>query len=67
MVSKDFQWLQEHYGELSKKYAGKIVAIADGKLVGVGDTLSEAENQAKRYTHKIPLIGRIRKKRAMIL
>ena len=67
MTSKEFQWLEKHYKELSEKFPGKIVAIVDSRLVGVGDTIAEAEEQAQRITAVPPLFGRIRKKRAMIL
>ena len=67
MTSKEFEWLQEHYKELSEKYPGKVIAIVDHKLVGIGSTLSEVREQASKATTKKPLFGRIRKKRAMIL
>ena len=46
MVEQDFAWLTEHGAELLRDYAGKWVAVADGKVVGVGDTESEADAQA---------------------
>ncbi len=67
MVSEEFKWLQEHYKELSEKYPGKVVAIVNHELVGIGNTLAEVREQASKTTTKRPLFGRIRKKRAMIL
>lgn len=46
MVEQDFAWLTEHGAELLRDYAGKWVAVADGKVVGVGDTAPEAATQA---------------------
>ena len=65
--SKEFLWLQEHYKELHNKYPGKIVAVVDNKIIGVGDTLVDVRRQTRNLTDRKPLFGRIRKKRAMIL
>ena len=46
MVERNFAWLAEHGAELLRDYAGKWVAVADGKVVGVGDTAPEAAAQA---------------------
>jgi len=51
MKDKDFAWLTEHGAELIRKYAGKWIAVADGKVVGIGDTAPEAAQQA---TEKVP-------------
>ena len=34
-------WLAKHMDELIDKYPGKIVAIMNGEIVGVGDTYKE--------------------------
>ncbi len=51
MKDKDFAWLTEHGAELIRQYAGKWIAVADGKIVGIGDTAPEAAQQA---TEKVP-------------
>jgi hypothetical protein len=50
MKDNDFQWLADHGPELHQKYAGKWVAIHDGKVVGVGDTAVEASQKAETET-----------------
>ena len=50
-MNKDF--LLEHSQELSKKYAGKYIAIVDNKLVAVSDSEVEAFKSAKeKYPDK---------------
>ena len=46
MNASDFNWLVEHGPELFTQYRGKWIAVRDGKVVGVGDTASEAAEQA---------------------
>ena len=46
-MSTDFNWLVEHSPEIFEKYAGKWIAVHDGKIVGVGDTAPEAAKQAR--------------------
>ena len=48
MKSDDFNWLVEHAREIDQKYAGKWIAVCDNELVGVGDTATEAAEQARR-------------------
>jgi|CXWL01.1.fsa_nt_gi hypothetical protein len=47
MKDTDFSWLAEHGVELHQKYAGKWIAVYDGKVVGVGDTATEAAEHAR--------------------
>lgn len=67
MVSKEFEWFREHYPELIEKYPGKTVAIFNSKVLGVGNTISEAEREARKFTTAELFFGKVRKKRAMIL
>ena len=46
MNDADFSWLTDHSPELFQKYAGKWIAVHDGRVVGVGDTAIEAADQA---------------------
>ena len=48
MKELDFAWLTEHGAELIRDYAGKWIAVADGKVVGVGQTAPDAAKQASR-------------------
>ncbi len=35
------RWLAEHLDELINKYPGKIVAVINGEIVGIGDSYQE--------------------------
>ena len=47
MVADDFNWLVEHGVDLAREYAGKWIAVCDGKVVGVGETATEAADKAR--------------------
>ncbi len=47
-MSGDFGWLTGHSRELYEKYCGRWIAVLDGKVVGVGDTATEAAAQAEK-------------------
>lgn len=47
MTSADFSWLIEHGPEIYKQYAGKWIAVRDGRIVGVGKTATEAAEAAR--------------------
>lgn len=47
MNTVDFAWLAEHGIELQRKYAGKWIAVHDGRVIGIGDTAVEADEQAQ--------------------
>ncbi len=51
--TKDCDWLAQHSLELSTRYPGKWVAVYDGQVIGVGETVLEADTQAimKRPQH----------------
>ncbi|HUU97207.1 MAG TPA: DUF5678 domain-containing protein [Phycisphaerae bacterium] len=46
-MTDDFAWLTEHSREIFEKYAGKWIAVLDGEVVGVGETATEAADQAE--------------------
>lgn len=48
MIDKDFDWLIEHSEEVAEKYAGKWIAVRQCEIVGVGDTATEASEQARK-------------------
>lgn len=48
MKDADFKWLAEHSIDLHEKYAGKWIAVYDGSVVGVGDTATQAAQQARK-------------------
>ncbi len=48
MNASDFTWIAEHSPELSERYAGQWIAVRDAEVVGVGDTASEAADEARR-------------------
>lgn len=47
MRNEDFAWLVEHGPELFRKYAGKWIAVRNGRVIGVGDTAPEAAERAR--------------------
>lgn len=48
MDASDFNWLAEHGPEIFEKYPGKWIAVHDGEVIGVGDTATEAADQARQ-------------------
>lgn len=48
MGSSDFGWLMEHTDEIVSQYAGKWIAVHNGKVIGVGDTAPEAAAEARQ-------------------
>ncbi len=46
-TDNDFAWLVEHGPELFREYSGKWIAVHNGEVVGVGDTATEAAQQAR--------------------
>ena len=47
MSSADFAWLVEHAGDIVRAYAGKWIAVHDREVIGVGETATEAAEQAR--------------------
>ena len=47
MGNADFAWLTDHGAELFRRYAGKWIAVHNGEVIGVGDTATEAAEQAR--------------------
>ncbi|MER3433045.1 MAG: hypothetical protein C4288_06335 [Leptolyngbya sp. ERB_1_1] len=57
MMEEDDRWLSEHFDELIDQYPGKIVAIKDSQLVGVGDTAAEVCRPFREAGEKVmPLV-----------
>ena len=52
----DFNWLTDNYPENQERYAGKWIAVCDGEVVGVGDTATEAAEQARQASPDKPYI-----------
>ena len=46
-MSEDFAWLAEHSLEIYEKFPGKWIAVLGGEIVGVGNTATEAADQAE--------------------
>ena len=47
MSSEGFEWLVAHSLEIQRKYAGKWIAVHGDGVIGVGDTATEAIEQAR--------------------
>lgn len=54
-VQPNIAWLKQH----RETYAGKYVALVDGKLVGCGGSQREAREQALQQGASTPLIMRV--------
>lgn len=40
-MDKDVIWFNENYDKIAEKYAGKVIAIEDQKIIAHADTVSE--------------------------
>ena len=59
-MDEDDLWIIEHFSELVTKYAGKYIAVADEKLVAVGESGVEVEAKAREIKpDKIPSVLRV--------
>ena len=47
MNGENERYLRDHSLELSRRYAGKIVAVVDGELAAVADNRVEAYKEAR--------------------
>ena len=47
MKDDDFNWLIEQGPDIFREYAGKWIAVRDGKVIGVGETATEAAEEAR--------------------
>lgn len=56
MIADDFNWLVEHGVDVARNYAGKWIAVRDGEVVGVGETATEAAEQARSSDKQTPFI-----------
>ncbi len=48
MNMADFNWLNENGPKIFEQYRGKWIAVHEKKVIGVGDTATEAAEQARR-------------------
>jgi len=48
MNTADFAWLADQGSEFFRLYAGKCIAVLNGEVIGVGDTATEAVDQAEK-------------------
>jgi hypothetical protein len=56
MMTKDEQWIHDHFEELVDAYAGRYVAVANEELF-VGDSPKEVEEKARqKYPNSIPSV-----------
>ncbi len=55
-LKKDFQWLCEHSLEISRKYPGEYIAIADEKIIAHDKDFKKMMEEAKKIDPE-PLVG----------
>ncbi|GEM_PF-6921451 len=51
--TRDFAAYEQLKAELTEKYQGLYVAIADGRLINVAPTFDEAAEAARQYRHHL--------------
>lgn len=62
MLTENQNWIQEHFGELVERYAGKYVSVAGGGLVAIGDSVREVDQAARaKYPDVVPSVLRVPK------
>lgn len=45
---RDFLWINEHYGELQKKYPSMYIAVKDAKVLAAGKEFDAVYDEAKK-------------------
>lgn len=55
-TAADWGWLQVHWAELEREFAGRWIAVGDSRVVGTGVRLSTAMKQAAKRGHDHPLV-----------
>ncbi len=56
MQATDFNYLIENSKELFEEYRGKWIAVHGQKVIGVGDTATEAAEEARRTVPDVDFI-----------
>lgn len=53
----DKTWAQENFRELKVRYAGKFVAVLDGRAIAAGPTFRAVDLQSRtEYPGQVPLL-----------
>lgn len=47
-MTKDNEWIRTHFEELVNRYAGRYIAVVNGKLVAVGNSGLGIEKRARQ-------------------
>ena len=56
-LDRDDRWLKTHLEEIVDRYAHQVIAILDQRVVGVGASITEVQQQvADEYPRRVPLI-----------
>jgi len=56
MMTKDEQWIHNHFEELVDTYAGRYIAVANEELF-IGESPKEVEEKARqKYSNSIPSV-----------
>lgn len=48
MTDSDFNWLTEHAREVFEAHRGRWIAVSNGRVIGAGDTATEAVTEARK-------------------
>ena len=56
-LERDDRWLKEHMEEIVQKYRHKVIAILDQRIVAVGDSYGEVDDQVQReFPGRVPML-----------
>jgi hypothetical protein len=55
-MAEEMHWLDQNRPRLEKQYPGKFIAVFGSELVGIGDSMKEAADQARAKGIERPLL-----------
>lgn len=65
-MTKDQEWISEHFEELVNKYGGRYIAVMGQKIVAIGDSPKEVDDTArKKEPGKIPSVMHVPREEAL--
>ena len=62
-TSTDWDWIRKHRSKLEVQFAGKWIAVADGRVVGTGVRVTTAMKQAAKQGYDHPLVMAFKSRR----
>lgn len=55
---QNYQWILDHYNELSSQYADQWISANDGKVIASGRSIKEVERKVQKITgrNRLPIM-----------